>query len=286
VLDDLHTAAHHFSVDIDEIGNVILTAGPSVNGLECGAQHLAAGASLVVGEQTLALTAGRTHLRLRLASHALAGEQKLLATRSLISNLGTLASLTAAALALLVFSTYLDTDSEGFVRALGTLGISALGAVLAWCGLWTLLSKIFTHQAHFGWHLRVVLTALLALQLVDAGTSLLAFSLSWPWITDFSFVLNYAIGAAMLYFHLQAVDTHKPRRLRIVAVSTVVVGVALNMWFNVQNTDRVGSELYMNHLFPPALRLAKPVDTATFMQRLLPLKATLDDQAKKADDDE
>jgi hypothetical protein len=285
VLDDLHTAAHHFSVDADDNGDAHLIAGDSVNGLQVGSQHLKTGEMVAVGTHPLAFMAGRMHLRLRLASHPLASEQTLLVTRSLVSNVGTLAGLALAALAVIVFSTYLDTDPDAFVRAIGTLGVTALGALLAWCGVWTLLSKIFTHQAHFGWHLRVVLTALLAFELVDTGTALLAFALSWPWIADFSFVLAYAIGGAMLYFHLQAVDTHKPRRMRIVAASTVVVGVALSLWFNVQNTDRLGSELYMNHLFPPALRLAKPVEMSTFMQRLAPLQATLDDKAKKADDD-
>jgi len=57
------------------------------------------------------------------------------------------------------------------------------------------------------------------------------------------------------------------------------------LWSNVQSGDRLGSELYMNHLFPPALRLAKPVDTARFMQGVAALQTQLDDKAKKDADD-
>ena len=32
------------------------------------------------------------------------------------------------------------------------------------------------------------------------------------------------------------------------------VGVGLTLWFNLQRSDRLGAELYMSHLFPPALR--------------------------------
>ena len=45
--------------------------------------------------------------------------------------------------------------------------------------------------------------------------------------------------------------------MRGVAATGFVVGVALTLWFNVQRTGRPGEELYMNHLFPPQLRLAK-----------------------------
>ena len=36
----------------------------------------------------------------------------------------------------------------------------------------------------------------------------------------------------------------------------------------------------MNHLFPPSLRVARPVDTTQFLQGVAALQATLDDKAK------
>ena len=37
----------------------------------------------------------------------------------------------------------------------------------------------------------------------------------------------------------------------------------------------------MNHLFPPALRVAKPVDTTQFLQGVEALQPTLDEKAKE-----
>jgi len=37
----------------------------------------------------------------------------------------------------------------------------------------------------------------------------------------------------------------------------------------------------MSHLFPPALRLAKPISTDAFVDGLAPLKATLDKKARE-----
>ena len=88
-------------------------------------------------------------------------------------------------------------------------------------------------------------------------------------------------GAAALYFHLLAVEPARPRLLRAVAGVAFAVGVGLSLWFNVQRSDRLGAELYMSHLFPPALRLARPVAADGFVDGLAPLQAVLDKRAKE-----
>lgn len=281
VLDDVHSASHHFSVAPDEAGDVVLRAGESLNGLRMGTQRLGAGEQRAVGNEPVLLTVGRTALRLRLASHELPPEQPLLATRTLTQGLGTLGALALAVVLVLLFELYVGSEPEGFVSLLGSEAISNLTVALGWTGLWTLLSKVFTRQGHFGWHLRVLLIAVLVWKVLDAAAGLLAFSLSWPWVTDFLFVPNFLILGAMLYFHLQAVEPHHPRRTRALALASVVLGIGLSLWSNLQNRERAGSELYMGHLFPPALRLARPVATEQFLQGVAGLQATLDDKAKK-----
>ncbi|MES2101646.1 MAG: hypothetical protein V4569_17610, partial [Pseudomonadota bacterium] len=146
---------------------------------------------------------------------------------------------------------------------------------------WALMSKTFTRQAHFGWHLRVFVLASLALLVVGALPALLAFAFSWPWLSDFDFIGTIAVVATALYFHLLAVEPARHRQLRWVAATCAIVGVALSMWFNVQRSDQLGEELYMNHLFPPALRIARPISSDAFVDGLATLKATLDKKARE-----
>lgn len=287
VLDDPHTAPHHFSVAPDAEGRVQLSVGDSVNGLQADAQQLARGQQWPVAtgpaDKPPLIVAGRTHLRLRLAGHALAPEAALAAAPVLAQRWLPLVLLALAVAGVSAFEVWLESDPEPYVRSLGTFAISSLGALLAWAGLWTLLSKIFTRQGHFGWHLRVLLTAVLAWQALETGAALIAFAFSWPWVTDYSFVAEYLILGAMLHFHLQAVEPQHPRRTRAFAVASVVAGVGLSVWFNMQGTDRPGSELYMNHLFPPALRVARPVDAGSFMQGAARLQPRLDEKAQQHD---
>jgi hypothetical protein len=278
VLADPHIAPHHLSISATEAGPM-LTVGETRNGVQFGRQRLRSGAGLALATdgEPIELGVGRSALRLRLPGHRLAPELALAPAGSLARRVAPLAIAALLLIAGALFNTYLDTDPEGFPRAGGIVGAAV------WCTVWALLSKTFTRQAHFGWHLRVFLVASIALLAVTTLPTLLAFALSWPWLTDFDFVGSIAVIAAALYFHLLAVEPARHRLLKWVAVTCAVVGVLLSLWFNVQRSDQFGDELYMSHLFPPALRLARPISTDAFIDGLAPLQATLDKKAKEPD---
>ena len=105
---------------------------------------------------------------------------------------------------------------------------------------------------------------------------MLAFAFSWPWATDFDFVPVIAVLAAALYYHLLAVEPARRRILKWAAAVCALVGIGLSMWFNQQRTGQLGDELYMSHLFPPALRLARAGAGRPFVDGLATLKASLD----------
>jgi hypothetical protein len=286
VLDDPHTAAHHFSIEADDSG-LFVQVGNSINGLRLGERQLAAGQRHALGSGPVQLAAGRTLLRLRQAASELPPELPLQPVRTHLPArkvLSTLLLLVAVAF-MFVFETYLEADPALLVRELGGMALVVVGTAMSWCGLWTLMSKVFTHQMPFLWHVRVLLCATFAWKLFSVCAMLLAFALSWPWLSDFSFVATCGIAGAALYFHLLAVEPHRPRQMRTVAVAMAVTAAALNLWFNWQGSERFGNELYMSHLFPPALRLASPSDVDTFMQRLAPLQAELDEKAAAQADD-
>lgn len=282
VLSDAHVAAHHLSIAPTEHG-LMLTVADTRNGLVLGRKRLDAGDSTLLAADggPIDLTLGRTHLRLRLPDHTLAPELMLAPIDSLPRRLVPIVFAALLVIAGALFNTYLDTDPDGLTRAAGGMLLTGLVGAAVWCTAWALLSKTFTRQAHFGWHLRVFLYASVALLAVAALPPLLAFAFSWPWLTDFDFVGAILVVAAALYFHLLAVEPAKHRLLKWAAASCAVVGVLLMLWFNVQRSDQFGNELYMSHLLPPALRVAKPVASDKFVDGLAPLKATLDRKARE-----
>ncbi len=281
-LGDPHVAPHHCVIDVDAQG-LALQALQTANGVQVGARRIQAGQREALPDdgQAIELLAGRTRLRLRRAGDSLAPEQPLAGAPTLLGRIGpTLAAGLAFALAQ-AFSTWLDSDPDVFLRTLGSTALTTLMGAAIWIGLWSLLSKLFTRQTHAGWHLRVFLVSAFAWQVVGALPGVIAFALSWPWVSDFGFVAGYAIAAAALYFHLLGVEPARPRLMRGVAAAAFVAATGLTLWNQQQRTDRLGSDLYLSSLQPPALRLAKPVPAERFVDGLATLQPLLDKKAKE-----
>ena len=288
VLSDPHVAAHHATLDLVDGVDVSPTKNniknsATKNNNSISQESVDSGSSSAIADscRDLDLHIGRAQLRLRLPGHALGAEQAM--TPVVVSERRWLPTFGIALAVLLVVlaNTWIDTDPDGLARAAGAIVLTTIAGGAIWCGLWALLSKTFTRQSHFGWHVRVFVIASLVTLALAAVPPLFAFAFSWPWVTDFSFIAVYATVAGAIYFHLLAVEPARERLMRGVAATGFVVGVALTLWFNVQRTGRPGEELYMNHLFPPQLRLvkAKPVDS--LIDGLTPMQAILDRKAKE-----
>ncbi len=282
VLSDPHVAAHHAMLAVED-GVVFVRAGATCNGVGIGRERIRGGqtheSADAAGE--LDLHIGRATLRLRLAGRELAPE---LAMAPLVLHerrwLPT-ALLALAVLAGVVANAWIDSDPEGLGRAVGTALTAALLGAALWCGLWALLTKTFTRQGRLDWHVRVFVLASLASLALGVLPALVAFAFSWPWVTDFSFIALYGVVAAAVYFHLLAVEPARPRLMRAVVLSGLLAAVGLSLWFNVQRTGRPGEELYMNHLFPPQLRVARPAPIDRFVDALAPMQPLLDRQARE-----
>ena len=301
VLTEPHVAPHHATIDLvpaaeeGVAASLVVNAGTTHNGVNVGRQRIAGGASLSFADagRDLDLHIGRTALRLRLPGHALAPELTLAPMLSReIRWLPTL-GLALLSLAFVLLNTWIENDPDALGREIAKAVLAGLLLAALWCGFWALLSKIFARQSSFAWHVRVFVVASLAFVVLGAVPPLLAFALSWHWVTDFAFVVVIAAVATTIYFHLLAVEPGRHRLMRAVAVTGFVVGVALQLWFNFQRTGRPGEELYMNHLFVPQLRLARPVPVESFIDKLAPMQAILDQKAKEqggdsglGDDDE
>lgn len=280
VLSDPHVAVRHFSVEASDAG-LELVVGDTDNGVQLGRRRLRRGERAVLDghDAPVELAVGRTRLQLRLADQRLAPELPLAAATGLRpAVLGAAAALLAAAL---LFETWLVNDPTELPGALASLALSLAVGTFVWCGAWALLTKTFTRHARFGWHLTVVLFAMLGWRAADALPGLVGFAFSWPAVPDFAFVLTDAVGAAALYFHLLALEPRRVALMRGVAAVAWLTAVGLGLWFNQQREDRWGAELYLSHLYPPALRLAKPVTAEAFVDAMAPLQPLLDRKAKE-----
>ena len=192
VLTDPHVAAHHFRIEAVD-GGLAVRVGDSVNGVTLGGQ------SRRTRRRRAAAARRRCDRHRSPAAPSCAcawpkprWRRRCRCRRSPCAICGSAPTLVLAVVLVagLAFNTCLDTDPDNLVRALGyALLTTACRRRRSGARLWALLSKTFTRQS--------------ASRLAPAGLrhrqrsrcwrcrccpACSAFALSWPWLTDFSFV--------------------------------------------------------------------------------------------------
>lgn len=295
VLDDASVAAHHATMAPDAEGRLLLTIGDSVNGAWLDGRHLSAGQTQVLPAQPSTLQLGHSKLLLRQRSETLAPELPLPAhlLRGVARSHGVLGGLqpgaqlwlvSALLLAALVLQHGLSLDPGADFTAWLPALVGLPAAVMAWCGTWALLSKLFQHRFEFMAHLHIALPGLLMIEVVDALLPLVAASLGWPALWRLTPPLRALLMAWVVYRHLALLLPHQPQRAAAAIVAATLAGGAISLAFTHRSTDRFSAPPYMSTLPLPMLDATRAVPPASLVQDLAPLAARLQQRVLKARD--
>lgn len=275
ILDDPYVAPRHLRIVRDETGHWIAEDLGSANGLfaERGKRRQ----SRVVLDDDSVVRIGQTFLRLRRSSHTVAPERVLQhAGRAL----GVALVLGVIALALTALTLWLGETAEpklsGYLVPLLSLPL----AVLAWSGIWAILTKIFSGQARFERHLLIAVSAVLASWVIEQGGEFLVFAASWPSVATYGYVAVWLLSAIVIFLHLRVIG---PSRLRLkggLVAALMLVGIAIQSVSLFDGRDRQTRQ--ETALLPPGLRLAPMQSDASFFTAVAGLRAQLDEDRKKA----
>jgi hypothetical protein len=284
VLDDPWVAPEHATIGRDHEGRLVLLVGDTRNGVVLDGRTLASGERAVLPEAGATLQLGATQVRLRLPGEALAPERLLPGV--VPGKRAQLAGVAALLLALVLFGHWVDIDPGGDYSAWLPVIVGIPVAVVAWCGAWALLSKLFQHRFDFGGHLRIALPWLLAMTLADVLLPQVGAMLAAPWLWYLNGPVAALLSALLVHAHLAHV---LPQHRRMVAASVaalLVGGGALAMAQSWRSTDSLRPQPYMSTLPLPALRLAGTVPPATLAEDVPTLVKAIDRRVQKAQRDE
>lgn len=276
VIDDPFVAPRHLRVYHDDEGRLVAEDLGSANGLVADSSGRRELRVVVDGDRPLRI--GRTLLRIREASHAVAPER--VAAPSARTWPRALA-LAAAVLAIEMLTAWLSETSEPkATRYLLPLLILAV-FTLVWTSAWAILARIFSGQARFERHLVIALTALLGFslftELVDAG----AFALSWRVLADYSYVGLWALFAALCYFHLREIGASRLRLKAAIVFGLAATAVAAQTLAQSEMRPWMNRQSYLRDLKPSFMRLAPPQTEDAFFADAEGLKARLDRARKE-----
>lgn len=283
VLDDLHIAANHATLAPDDEGRLVLSVGATDNGVVVDGHRVASGETRTLPAGGALLQLGNAKLRLRLRGEVLAPERRLIFAASRPGRMATQAALLFLVMILRHWVT-LDPGAD-FTTWLPLLFGLPL-AIVGWCGVWALMSKLFLHRFDFWGHLRLVLPWALAVELVDSLLPQIGASLSWPLLWQAAAPITVVLLALLLRAHLSLV---LPQHGRIVtgtvaALALTYGGVTLAT-IN-RNTDRFTRAPYMSTLPLPALRVSGTVPPKTLVDSMAPLREQLAQRVRKSKDDD
>jgi len=271
VVNDPHVAPHHLRIFRGEDGGLVAEDLQTVNGLyaEHGAQRVP---RLALRDQP-GLRIGRTILRVHDGSQAVAPEKPLTPPRAHARwDMG----LAAALFLLILLLNWLNLTTEPNANAVLVPMIGLAIALAAWTGFWAVLSRVFFGQAQFALHLRIAVTASIAVVLWDLLTETLSYSFAWRTIADHSALGAWAILGATCYAHLLAIG---PRHLKVVVsvvLALIASGATIQAVTKAENRDLMGQRATLGDLRPPAFRVVPLATPDEFFSEAAETRARVD----------
>lgn len=256
VVGDPHVAPHHLRVFRGEDGELVAEDLGTLNGLY--AEHGATRVARLALAREPGIRIGRTTLRVHDAAHPVAPERPLTPPRR---HAAWAASLAAALVLVILLVNWLELTQEPTANRVIVPLLGLATAIAAWTGLWAAASRLLVGQGQFALHLRIAVTACIAIVLWDQLAETLSFSLAWRALVEYAGLGAWAILGATCFAHLRAVG---PRRLNVVAgifVTLIVAGAAMQYVSRWDSRSQVGDRATLGDLRPPALR-ARPLASA------------------------
>ena len=271
VIDDPHVAAHHVRVYRGEDGELVAEDLGTVNGLyaEHGAQRVP---RLTLAHEPV-IRIGRTTLRVHDGAHAVAPEKPLTPPRLHARWAAGLAGILFVMI-LLVNWLALTAEPSAHLLALPLIGLAVVLAL--WTGIWSMISRIFAGQSLFVLHLRIAVTACIALLIWDQLAQTAAFALAWREMGEYAGLGAWALLAATCYAHLHAIG---PRHMRVsmtLVGALIVAGAAVQYFDKWETRSEVGQRASLGELRPPYFRVVPLASADDFLKRADQVKQRVD----------
>jgi len=283
IVDDPYVAPEHLLLFRNEVGQLVAEDLGSANGVYLNGSKQRLARIILDGKQPIRI--GQTYLRIREGSFTVEPERVESPQRPALPFV-LAAALGAALLAIDEISTWLNQTSEVQPTTYLSPLLGMVIIVLAWAGMWALLSRIFSGRSRFLRNLLITLCGGLAVSLYDEIAQFAAYALTWPAPLTYRFVPIWLIVAVMCFLHLRRIGPSRPwLKGAIIAVLLVVV-VAVQVLQLSEAFFTSGRQNTTRLLLPPALRIAPLRDETAFFGEIAKLKSTIDaDRTKTSPDD-
>jgi len=273
ILDDPYVAPQHLRVFRDEAGQLIAEDMGSANGVFLDGDRSRLARIVVDGAKPIRI--GQTYLRVRELNHAVERERMARPEREILPILA-VAALGGLVLGIDMLKVWLTQISEPRVSNYLTPLLMIAASILAWAGLWALLSRIFSGRSHFLVNLLVALAGILAFSVYNEFAEISSFAWTWSTASTYQYVVVWSILAAVCFFHLRAIGTTRLWLKGATVTIVIAIAIAAQTLQRSEAFSDSGRENATHLLMPPSFRAVPFRDESAFFADIAGLRASLD----------
>lgn len=277
-LDDPYVAPRHMRIFRDEAGQLIAEDANSANGmfLDGGRQRL----TRIVVDGMLPIRIGQTLIRVRETGHVVEAERLAKPDRRTLPIVA--AAIAFVVLGMTALKAWLSQVGEpnfsSYLTPLLTLTIS----VLIWCGLWSLLARIFSGKSRFRENLLIALAGILAILIYGELAQFAAFAWTWPTLNTYQYAALWSVLAVACFLHLLQIGSSRLLLKGIVVVTLLAAMIAVQTLQRSEAFSVSGRQNTAHPLMPPAFRLVPLREEDAFFGAISGLRSSLDEDRVKA----
>ena len=273
VIDDPYVAARHVRIFRDGEGRLVAEDLGSVNGMYLDRSKSRKPQLVLDGVKPIRI--GQTLFRVRDAEHVVEPERQAGSERGALPVI-TAILLGAVLLAINAILVWFAQTSEPHLTDYVVPTLTMTGMVLAWVGVWALLSRLFAGRAHFLRHLLIAEAGLVGFWIYSQFAQIASFALTWSTVFTYGYIAAWVVLAVICFLHLREVGRTHLMVKGVVVVLLLVVAIGVQTLQRSEAFANSGRSNISHVLMPPSLRLVPLRDEQAFIDDIATLKAKLD----------
>ncbi len=240
---------------------------------------------LLVGDEAQ-VRIGHTGLRIRRAGFEVPPALPIAAPPLLVGPLAAIGYGKSALGMMLIFiasltaSTWLSQTSEFKLAAYLPVGLIFPLLVLAWAGIWTLITRLVTARGQFFRHVAIAFSFMVALFAIDLIADFATYAFAWISLQKWVPMLVWVMFGALCFAHVRTISTKHDRLVGAIVAVLVVVTIGVHLSLRAES-EKVQPQRIAAKLMPPFLQMKSPVAPDAFFKEAFAQKPKLDEERKK-----
>lgn len=278
LIDDPTLAACHLRIFRNDGGELVAEDLGSLNGLRLANRERVERCVIELGTDAV-YSIGETRLRLRGSAHAVPAERP--AGSSRFASIWIAPVLGLLLTVQIMLSLWLQQTGEPAISRYLTVTVMALVMGIAWAVVWSLVNRLFAGAMRFSRHLTLTYAAMAGSSLVTLLLDTLAYSLSWPSLTRYHYLVFWLTAGLLCAGHLRLIGGGHPRLKLAVVATLALLGIGAGALSQRDARERMGPAVVVDDLLPPSLRLSAPQSLDAFIADAGKLRGELDTARKE-----